>query len=215
MAKRSRPLALLAGALALGVGMVTQAADAPANAALVSGASGRMLAEACAGCHGTDGASAGPAIPTIAGMNTDYFIALMRGFRDGKVYSTVMGRISTGYTGDEIALLAKYFNGKPYVAAAQTFDESLVAKGKTLHDKYCEKCHTKGGTIVKGDEPGEEDEYHILAGQWTPYLENAMNDFREGRREMAKKMKSKLEELRVREGDAGLKAIFAFYASEK
>ena len=215
MAQLPRPLALLVGVLALGMGSVAQAADTPATAELVSGASAPMLAGTCAGCHGTEGASAGPATPTIAGMNTDYFIALMRGFRDGKVYSTVMGRISKGYTDEELALLAKFFNGKPYVAAAQTFDETLVAKGKTLHDKYCEKCHTKGGTIVKGDEPGEEDEYHILAGQWTPYLENAMNDFREGRREMAKKMKSKLEELRIREGDAGLKAIFAFYASEK
>jgi cytochrome subunit of sulfide dehydrogenase len=215
MANSPRSLALLAGALAFGAAGATQAAEASAAAALVSGASGRVLAEACAGCHGTDGASAGPATPTIAGMNTDYFVELMRGFRDGKVYSTVMGRIGKGYTDEELALLAKFFNGRSYVAAAQTFDETLVAKGKGLHDKYCERCHTKGGTIVKGDEPGEEDEYHILAGQWTAYLENAMNDFREGRREMAKKMKSKLEELRIREGDAGLKAIFTYYASEK
>ena len=52
-------------------------------------------------------------------------------------------------------LMAGYFAEKPYVAADQTFDEKLAAKGKKLHDKFCEKCHSDGGKIVKA-EAGEK-----------------------------------------------------------
>jgi cytochrome c553 len=34
----------------------------------MTGASGEMLANTCAGCHGTNGISTGPATPTISGM---------------------------------------------------------------------------------------------------------------------------------------------------
>ena len=61
-----------------------------------------MLADTCAGCHGTDGASAGPASPIIAGMNAECFVDMMEGFRDDSIYSTIMGRIAKGYTDDEI-----------------------------------------------------------------------------------------------------------------
>ncbi|HYN78394.1 MAG TPA: c-type cytochrome [Lamprocystis sp. (in: g-proteobacteria)] len=255
MITTTRKLTALAGAFLLGAAVSAQAADAPAAKpatapaapapVLVSGASARMLAETCAGCHGTDGASVGPASPTLAGMNSEYFTELMQSFRDGKVYSTVMGRIAKGYSDEELVLMAGYFNGKPYVAADQKVDEKLVAKGKKLHDKFCEKCHTEGGKpligLAKGEpkvttagtgkedkvvkeekeeEDGDEDEagdeeYQILAGQWTPYLHYALEDFRADRREMPKKMKSKLNDLLTKEGEGGLMALYAFYASEK
>jgi sulfide dehydrogenase cytochrome subunit len=42
-----------------------------------------------------------------------------------------------------------------------------------------------------------------------------MEDFRGDRREMPKKMRSKVEDLLEKEGDDGLKAVFAFYASQQ
>jgi sulfide dehydrogenase cytochrome subunit len=206
MAKKSTKLALLAGAAALGLSSVALAADAPE---LMSGASARMLSETCAGCHGTDGASVGPAIPTIGGMNGEYFVELMQGYKSDEVYGTIMNRIAKGYSDEEIALMGTFFAGQKFVAADQEFDEKLAEKGVKLHDKYCEKCHSEGGKIL------EDEEYYILAGQWTPYLENAMSDFMEGHREMPKKMKKKLEKLIEKEGDAGLEALYAYYASQK
>ncbi len=230
MVRTQRKLALIVGAAALGTTLAAGAADTPPPPVLISGASGQMLAETCAGCHGTDGLSLGPASPTLAGFNPEYFTESMKGFQDGKVYSTVMGRIAKGYTEEEIKLMAEYFKAKPYKAADQAFDTKLAAKGAKLHDKYCEKCHSEGGKILTAeaaakakeaeDEEDEDDEagdeeYQILAGQWTPYLHYSMEDFQEGRREMPKKMKSKLKDLIKKEGDKGLQAIFAFYASEK
>lgn len=247
MVRKSRMVVMLAGATALGATLVVAAADAPPAPAapapaaaapaappptLVSGATAQMLAETCAGCHGTDGLSAGPASPILAASNAEYFIESMKGFQDGKVYSTVMGRIAKGYTEDEIKLMAEYFQAKPFKGAKQTFDAKLAEKGAKLHDKFCEKCHSEGGKPLTGeaatakakgkeadkddeDAEGGDEEYQILAGQWTAYLAYAMEDFKEGRREIPKKMKTKLKDLEAKNGEAGLQALFAFYASQK
>lgn len=205
MAKKSLHLALLAGAVALGVSSANFAADPE----LVSGASARMLSETCAGCHGTDGQSVGPASPTIAGMNGEYFIEIMEGFAEGEIYSTIMGRIARGYTSEEIALMASFFAGQEFKAADQSFNEQLATPGEKLHERYCEKCHAEGGKVL------EDEEYYILAGQWTPYLQNALSDFQNELRPMPRKMGKKLEQLMEREGQKGLDALWAYYASQQ
>ncbi|MEA3276317.1 MAG: cytochrome c4 [Pseudomonadota bacterium] len=202
MAKTSMKLAFLAGAAALGI----------ASAASAAGPTASMLSNTCAGCHGEHGNSVGPASPTIAQMEKEAFIETMEGFKTGAIYSTIMGRIAEGYTEEEIELMAGYFSGQTYIPAKQSFDEGSVKKGQKLHDKYCEKCHAEGGKPVRGE---EDEEYYILAGQWTPYLQYAMTDFQEKRREMPKKMKKKLDKMIEKEGDAGLEALYAFYASQQ
>jgi sulfide dehydrogenase cytochrome subunit len=206
MAINTKNLALLASAVSLGLSSAAFAADKPE---LMSGASARMLAETCAGCHGTDGASVGPASPTIGGMNGEYFVEVMQGFKSDEIYGTIMNRIAKGYSDEEIALMGTFFAGKEFVPAKQEADEGLAKVGAKLHDKYCEKCHAEGGKVL------EDEEYYILAGQWVPYLENALADFREERREMPKKMKKQLDKLIEREGDKGLDALWAFYASQQ
>ena len=79
-----------------------------AAASAGGGASGSMLGNTCAGCHGTDGASVGPA-PTIGGMSAEYLAETMKGFRSGDIRSTIMTRIAKGYSDDDIDAMAKYF----------------------------------------------------------------------------------------------------------
>jgi sulfide dehydrogenase cytochrome subunit len=205
MAKKTFRLTAMTGALALCLSTTIQAADPE----LVSGASARMLSETCAGCHGTDGQSVGPASPTIAGMNGEYFTEIMQGFRSGEVYSTIMGRIAKGYTDEEIGLMASFFAGQKFKAADQSFDKALAADGAKLHDKYCEKCHAEGGKVL------EDEEYYILAGQWTPYVENAIEDFKAERRPMPKKMATQFRKLLEKEGDQGITALLNYYAGEQ
>ena len=202
MAKKSMKLAFLTGALALGLSSTVSAGD-PASAS--------MLANTCAGCHGTNGNSVGPASPSIAQMEKIAFVETMKAFQSGDMYSTIMGRIAKGYTDEEIEAMAGFFAGQKYVAAKQEFDEAAAKKGAKLHDKYCEKCHEDGGKPLEG----EDAEYSLLAGQWVPYLQNSMTDFQEGTREMPKKMKKKLDKMIEKEGDKGLEALYAFYASQQ
>ncbi len=67
-----------------------------------------MLSNTCAGCHGTGGISPGT-IPTIDCRSADTIVKTLMDFRDGKVFSTVMGRHIKGYTDEEIKQVAGYF----------------------------------------------------------------------------------------------------------
>lgn len=69
----------------------------------------RALAANCAACHGTNGNSAGGAVPGLAGTNKDYFVAQMKAFKDGKREATVMHQIAKGYSDAEIAAIADFF----------------------------------------------------------------------------------------------------------
>lgn len=67
-----------------------------------------MLSYTCAGCHGTNGVSPG-SIPSIYCKSTDTIEKALKEYRDGKRFSTVMGRHVKGYTDDEIQLIAGFF----------------------------------------------------------------------------------------------------------
>ncbi|HJP23390.1 MAG: c-type cytochrome [Alphaproteobacteria bacterium] len=67
-----------------------------------------MLANPCAGCHGTDGKSKG-AMPTINGKSKSFIAKALRDFRDGKKPSTLMQRIAKGYTDAQIDVLASVY----------------------------------------------------------------------------------------------------------
>lgn len=196
----------LAGALALGAISVAIAADE--EIPLMTGASAEMLANTCAGCHGTLGSSSGPASPTLAGISAAYFVDTMKGYASGDIKSTIMGRIAKGYTEDELKLMAGFFSNKKFTPASQSFDADKVKTGAKLHEKYCEKCHSENGSSA-------EDDSGVLAGQYTAYLKFTLDDFRSGDREMSKKMAKKVNELLEKEGDAGLDALLNFYASQQ
>jgi len=178
-----------------------------AAASAGGGASGSMLGNTCAGCHGTDGVSAGPA-PTIAGMSTDYLAETMKGFKSGEIRSTIMTRIAKGYSDADIDAMSEYFAGKKYVKAMQKSDSAAAKRGGKLHDKYCEKCHEDNGTSA-GDDSG------FLAGQHKLYLKYTLSDFVDGGREPGKKMKKKLMKMHKKSGDKGLADLIEYYASQK
>jgi sulfide dehydrogenase cytochrome subunit len=200
MAKATMTKALVGGALALGLSAAVVADDDMPTA--------KMLVDTCAGCHGTNGNSVGPAAPSIAGMDPLVFVDMMVAFAEDDTYSTIMGRIARGYTEEEYEMMGEYLNEQTFEPAKQEFDQALVDKGAELHDKFCEKCHINGGKPVP-----EEEDYYILAGQWTPYLQYAMTDFREDRRILPKKMARKLDRMLETEGEESLAALYAFYAA--
>jgi len=200
MTKASHKKLVLAGAIILGAPGFALAADA--------GPSAQMLSDTCAGCHGTDGASGGPATPSIAGISNDYFVEVMQGYKSGEVPSTVMGRLAKGYEDEDFEKMAAYFSKLSFTAAEQPFDAKLAKKGAKLHDKYCEKCHAEGGTSA-------EDDSGILSGQWKPYLKWTLEDYNAGDRQMIKKMKKKMRRLLSKEGKGSIQALLEYYASQR
>ncbi len=185
-------------AVLLGSGLLLGAAQSSAAPTAT------MLADTCAGCHGTDGASTGPATPSIAGMSEVYMVDSMKAFKSGERPSTVMGRIAKGYSEEEFKLMASVFAKQPIAITRQETDAAKVAAGKKLYGANCEKCHDKYGTLA-------DDDSGILASQWLPYLQYSMADFQAGSREMVKKMKKKVDKL----SDDELEALLQFFASQQ
>lgn len=67
-----------------------------------------LLAASCAACHGTRGHSVG-GMPKLAGLDELHFIKQMLQFQSGERDATVMMHHASGYTEEEIRLLAEYF----------------------------------------------------------------------------------------------------------
>lgn len=186
-----------------------------------------LLASTCVACHGGAGNSVGPAIPNLAGVSPNYFMAAMLAYKyddeekledviDGDDayldveaftrYSTIMNRLAKGYSEDQIKAMAKYFSNQKPQRPTQTFDPELAAAGKVLHETHCDKCHENEGRSA-------EDDTGVLAGQWKPYFIYTMNDFNNGHRGMPKKMKKELDEIAEEAGDEGIKQLAHYYAS--
>ncbi len=186
-----------------------------------------MITNTCVACHGDDGQSVGPAIPSLASMSPNYLMGAMLAYKyddEDKLeeviagdadfedveafprYSTIMGRIAKGYTEDEIKLISGYFSKQTIYLPAQEVDAASAAAGKKLHEQYCEKCHEDEGKYA-------EDDTGVLAGQWKPYFIYSMRDFANGDRAMPKKMKNKLNEMTESVGQDGIEQLANYYSS--
>jgi len=73
--------------------------------------SGWLLANACAGCHGTNGSEMDNDIPPIVGLDKASFISTMKAYRTEKPSkSTVMTIVAEPLTDKEIEAMAAYFS---------------------------------------------------------------------------------------------------------
>ena len=161
-----------------------------------------QLVEDCAYCHGENGVSTEPTIPTIAGMADFYIIDSMYIYLDGnrpcveaeypagpdKGSKTDMCKIAKELSESDIEALAKYYYDQSFVPATQEFDPGKAEAGAVVHDRACEKCHENGGSVA-------EDEAGFLAGQWTPYLRQVFDAYDADNRVMPENMLAKWEDL--------------------
>lgn len=109
---------------ALGVALLLAAGAMPAAAQSADDVT--VLAGSCANCHGTDGRSPG-GIPSIAGRPENVLRAQLKAFKaeTPPPGTTIMNRLTKGYTDEQIDALAKHFAQiKPQAAAP------AAAKGK-------------------------------------------------------------------------------------
>ncbi|OGI43682.1 MAG: hypothetical protein A2150_05795 [Candidatus Muproteobacteria bacterium RBG_16_64_11] len=160
------------------------------------------LIENCSNCHGKDGASTESDVPIIGGVSAQYIIDSMTAYKkkarpcpetkyhagSKKGQKTTMCQVAKDLGDADVKELAKHFAGKKFVRAPQKTDAALAKKGKELHDRRCEKCHSDGGSVAA-------DDGGILAGQWMPYLRETFKDYSAGKRPMPEKMKPKMRNL--------------------
>lgn len=97
----------------LGTAFLPNAYAAPDAAQDARPTAAIMLAQTCAGCHGTEGYTRGDALVPLAGLPKVQFINAMQNFADGSRQSTVMGSIARNLSTKEIELMADYFASFP------------------------------------------------------------------------------------------------------
>jgi sulfide dehydrogenase cytochrome subunit len=170
-------------------------------------ASAEALSYTCAGCHGTNGASVGPASPSLAGMSATYIEDSMIAFKEGEREASIMTRIAKGYDEEDFAKMGEFFAAQPRHVAMQSAG-GMSKKGAALYEKHCESCHADNGT-------DPEDDAGFLAGQWTPYLQYSIEDAMDGTRDYGKKMARALKKIHDKDGDAGFQALLDYFASVK
>lgn len=160
---------------------------------------------ACNGCHGTGGVSQGAHIPTIAGLNFQYFYATMQAFKQGRRDSTVMGRIIKGFRTSQLQRMALQYGALPWTGnPSPVFDTELAERGKAIHVENCTECHERNGHFQDRETPP-------LAGQSKGYLLNQMRDYRAGNTLVSQPpiMQEQLEAL----SDQDLEALAEFFSS--
>ncbi len=102
--RSSRPGCLAAVLLAIAI--------LPSSQALAADDAAR-LAATCTGCHGTDGHTAGDALPPLAGQPIEALLASLRAFKAGERSATVMTQIAKGYSGEQLERIAGFFARQP------------------------------------------------------------------------------------------------------
>jgi sulfide dehydrogenase cytochrome subunit len=187
---------------------------APVSSAL--SASLDNLLKTCSYCHGKDGASTDSEVPIIGGYSVEFLVNNIKAYRDhdrdcpdtkyrsgpDKGKTTSMCQIAKDLKDNDMRQIAVHLAKQKFVRAKQPFDAALAAKGKEIHEMYCEKCHSEGATQAK-------DDAGMMAGQWIPYLSQAMDEFVAGKRPIPQKMKAKLDEVTPED----IKALVQFYGS--
>ncbi|MBC6497555.1 MAG: c-type cytochrome [Alphaproteobacteria bacterium GM7ARS4] len=67
------------------------------------------IARNCMACHGREGESVTPMMPSIRGMAHDDLVATLRAFRDNTKDATIMNRLMAPFSDNDIENLARYF----------------------------------------------------------------------------------------------------------
>ncbi len=162
------------------------------------------LASTCNACHGLNGVSAGPTMPSIGGLPEAYLKHVMLQWKSGERYSATMGRHFKGYSDDEIAALATHFSKLPWVPVVQKADAKVIAQGKDASER-CETCH--GAT---GSEPDDEETPRIN-GQWAHYMHLELLKYRTESLKMPhKKMRNNSKKL----DEADVEAVAKYFAAQ-
>lgn len=130
---------------------------------------------ACAACHGADGNSPVPGVPSLAGQPRIFLENYMVLTREGIAGTAVMRTLLKGVSDAEIVALARHYSALPLRPNADPVDETLFERGRQLAERNrCASCHEAS---YRG-----RDQMPRLAGQREDFLAEVMLQYRQNRR---------------------------------
>ena len=157
-------------------GAAASAASAAGSPVTVSYA--ERFAGLCAACHGANGRSDMPNMPTLAGQPSFYSITQLFLFREGRRSNEGMTAVAKTLTDDDMRGFADFIGTLPPVAApphATAPDPTRMANARALATQHkCVFCH--GADFSGGQQVPR------IAGQREDYLQMSLRGFRSGTR---------------------------------
>src|ERR687891_2552291 len=146
------------------------------TALFISSAAAQDRLQLCAACHGPDGNSLNPQLPSIAGQPRLFIENQLILFREELRRSDQMAPVVKGLKDPEIIKLAEHFSKLPAKAMESApRDAKLAQQGAAAAKKLrCGICHLS-------DYSGQ-NQIPRLAGQREAYLEAEMRAYRDGKR---------------------------------
>lgn len=146
------------------------------TALFISAAYGQERVQLCAACHGADGNSTNPQVPSIAGQPKLFIETQLVLFREELRKSEQMAPVVKGLKDAEIVKLAEHFSKLPAkVMESGAPDASAMTRGaERAKALRCNVCHLS-------DFSGQ-NQIPRLAGQREAYLEAEMRAYRDGKR---------------------------------
>jgi sulfide dehydrogenase cytochrome subunit len=167
-----------------------------------------LAVQACFPCHGPAGNSQGPATPSLAGLPRVYLLKVLRAYRHGGRFGTVMGRLLQHASDAQLSVMADYFSRQRPQIPKQRFSWEQAAKGRQLHRIYCRSCHGDSGQAPEIGTPR-------LNGVWMDYLRWTLRDYLVGVNHADEEMSQALIWVIRRHGEAGLEALVHYYGSAR
>jgi cytochrome c553 len=132
---------------------------------------GKAKAQVCAACHGNDGTSNDPAVPSLAGQPAQAIATQLYQFREGNRKNPLMSPMAASLSNADMNNLAEYYAGLKAAPPKHRTAAANAAAGPELAKKFnCSQCH---GPALLGQQ-------HIprLAGQQAEYLRVQLKGFK-------------------------------------
>lgn len=151
------------------------AAAAAIGVLAVAAARAEVDPQTCFACHGPNGNSANPAVPSLAGQPAQFIGTQLIMFREKRRTDPLMSPVAAPLTNAEITALGRFFAAQPHAAPARKPSAQVLASGRKLTEDFnCVVCH---GPALKGQQ-------HVprIAGQQFEYLRTQLRGFKAGTR---------------------------------
>lgn len=132
----------------------------------------------CHSCHGENGVSSNPEVPSLAGQHEAYLSRSIKGYQSANAVSETMRAIVAPLKDDDIRRLAHHFAAQPYVRNKQAADPAKIEKGREVYLKLCQICHRDEGRS------SSYADYPLLAGQSLDYLRLTMGRILDGQKKV-------------------------------
>jgi cytochrome c553 len=173
------------------------ARDAPQASLLEKG---KALAVACTKCHGEEGNSATPGIPTLAGQQPHYLVTAIQEYHRGERKKAPMDSILRDASSRELESLSMYFASR--TPAQRPAPQSGDPKAGEPLTAMCGGCHGPNGISSDAATPS-------LAGQDPQYLLKSIKAYRTSRQHWG------MQRYVAGLSDQNMENISAFYTVQK